>query len=376
MPSSPASLRRLVLETAAKLGFDRAGVASVVQFPALRHFADWILNGHAGSMNYLARRRDPANRDSPFLREDIRHAFPWARSVVCCATLYNTPHPRSTDARDPDRGWISRYAWGDDYHEILLQKTRTLAQALEAELRDRDVTGAPDAQARCYVDTGPIVERAAAQAAGIGWIGKNTCLLDQNLGSWFFLSTLICSAEIEPDSPVADRCGSCTRCLDACPTGALDPATPYRMDASRCIAYLNIELRGDIPEPLRPGIQSNVFGCDICQDVCPWNGAENGRAPFTLQPAFEPRPGTLQPRLEDLARMSEDDYRRLFRHSAVKRAKYQGFMRNVAVAIGNSGQPELAAALQPLRESPDPVVRDHAEWAYTRLSGQQPPSRS
>lgn len=357
------------MEQARQAGFELCGIARVEEFPRLRHFVDWIAAGRAGEMHYLERRTEPdgatgaePSADSalpPLLREDVRHVFPWARSIICCGIVYNAPAPRSVECHDAERGWISRYAWGDDYHETVKQRLRQLAAAIEEAWAD-SADDEPAPEFRVTVDTAPIVERVVAEAAGLGWQGKNTCLIHPQIGSWFFLGTIATSLEIEPDSPLPDRCGSCTRCIEACPTQALEP---YSMDARRCLAYLNIELRGAIPEEFRPAMGDNVYGCDICQDVCPWNR----KAAIRLTPEFQPRAGLVHPRLADLATLGIEGYRRQFRHSAVKRAKYQGLLRNVAVAMGNSGNAGFRPILEQLAAGDDPVVAEHAGWALARL---------
>jgi epoxyqueuosine reductase len=288
-------------------------------------------------------------------RSDVRVPFPWARSVVCVGLQYDTPHPYSTAARK-DRGWISRYAWGDDYHDVMkamLDRVVDGLRALGAE--------AGPFQARTYVDTGPIVERAYAAAAGLGAWGKNTCLLHPEHGSWFFLGEIVTDLALPADAPRPDMCGSCTACLEACPTGAL-PA-PYVLDATRCISYLTIELKGAIPEVLREGVGRHVFGCDICQDVCPWNRKRRRRG----GPAFAPRPEAFEPDLAELAGLDEAGFRERFRRSPVKRAKRRGLLRNVAVALANSGDSSRRPVLERLAADEDPVVREHAAWALRRL---------
>lgn len=365
MSLTSGQLRALVLREASRLGFELCGIAQVDEFPRLRHFVDWIAQGRAGEMHYLTRRMEPTSGavvEPPLLREDVRHVYPWAHSIICCGVVYNAAAPPSIECSDPERGWISRYAWGDDYHDTMKERLRQLAAALsEAWTAAESQSGVPEL--RVTVDTAPVVERVAAERAGIGWQGKNTCLIHPKTGSWFFLGTIACSLKIEPDSPLPDRCGSCTRCIDACPTGALEP---YRMDATRCLAYLNIELRGAIPEEFREAMGHNVLGCDICQDVCPWNR----KAAVTLAPEFQPRPGLLHPRLDELASLNVEGYRELFRHSAVKRAKYQGLRRNLAVAMGNSGRTEFRPLLEEMAEDPDEVVREHARWALDRLAAE------
>jgi epoxyqueuosine reductase len=285
-------------------------------------------------------------------RSDVRAAFPWARSVVSAALQYDTPHPYSTEAPS-DRGWISRYAWGDDYHDVMKARLDRVVLRLAEE--------AGSFRARTYVDTGPIVERAYAAAAGIGAWGKNTCLLHPQHGSWFFLGEIVTDLELEADAPRDDMCGSCTACLDACPTGAF-PA-PYVLDATRCISYLTIEVKGAIPESRREGVDRHVFGCDICQDVCPWNRKRRHRG----DAAFEPRPGLLAPDLGDLAALDAAAFSARFRRSPLKRARRRGLLRNVAVAIGNSGDTTRRPILERLAGDEDPVVREHALWALERL---------
>jgi epoxyqueuosine reductase len=340
----PRALAERAKALALEAGFDLAGVAAADAPRELAFFAEWIARGYAGEMAYLT---SQAPR-----RGDLRRAFPWARSVLSVGAQYDTPHPFSTEA-GAGAGWIARYAWGDDYHDVMKAMLERLAAALEAE--------AGAFRWRAYVDTGPIVERAYAAAAGLGAWGKNTCLLHPEHGSWFFLGELVTDLELLPDAPRPDMCGSCTACLDACPTGAL-PA-PYVLDATRCISYLTIELKGAIPEPLRPGVGRQVFGCDICQDVCPWNRRRRRHG----RPSFEPRAGQLAPDLEELARLDEEGFRARFRGSAVKRAKRRGLLRNVAVALGNSGDPVHRPVLERLADDDDALVREHARWALGRL---------
>ncbi|MGH9489148.1 MAG: tRNA epoxyqueuosine(34) reductase QueG [Terriglobales bacterium] len=407
---SPAALRRLALQCAQAEGCELAGIAPTGEFPYLRHFPAWIAAGRHGEMRYLEREATPdasptapaspaapasgsgsappgppAPPDPQYLRADLRQAFPWARSVLCCALSYNAPGPRSTSARPPGHGWIARYAWGDDYHQVFVAKLRAIAARLAAgagwapdSLRPavepagaqprqpRGGSGkAPNSAApRIYVDTGPLVERVVAYHAGLGWIGKNTCLIHPRIGSFFYLGVILLADEIEPDEPLPDRCGSCTRCIQACPTGAL---TPYQMDARRCLAYLNLELRGPIPAEFRAAMGDNVIGCDICQDVCPWN---EKAGPALLAPELAPRPDRIAPSLAALAGMSEEDYRRAFRGSAVKRAKYIGLLRNLAVALGNNPSPETHTILAQLAQHSHPMVREHAAWALARLRQQ------
>jgi epoxyqueuosine reductase len=343
----------MVKEAAAEAGFDLAGIAParLGDSRELRFFSDWIAAGRAGEMAYL----DARDHQGRLKRASLERVAPWARSVIVCGLNYNTAHPCSTECHDPQRGWISRYAWGPaDYHEVVMDRLRRVEARLREEVADLLL------QTRCYVDTGPVVERVFAAYAGIGWIGKNTCLINQRLGSWLFLGVILTSLELAPDMPAPDRCGSCTRCLDACPTQAF--IAPHELDATRCISYLTIEKRGAIPEELRPDMGSHVFGCDICQDVCPWNR----KAAASSGPEFQPHPQRFHPVLAWLATISDEDWRAAFRGSPIRRAKRSGLRRNAVVAIGNSGERGFMPLLQQLAHDPDPVVAEHAEWALRR----------
>lgn len=378
------------------LGFALCGIAPAEKFPELERLAEWLERGYGGEMRYL---EDPR-------RSDPQRVLTGAKSVIVCAIDYNTAQPYSTevaasaDAEEP-RGWISRYAWGDDYHEVLLQKLDELIASLHERFSEPFL-------ARAYVDTGPVLERPLGHHAGLGWQGKNTCLIHEEHGSWLFLGVIVTTLELAPSlgaagMPPPDLCGNCRLCLDACPTGAL--VEPYVLDARRCISYLTIELRGTIPEELRAPMGQHVFGCDICQDVCPWNR----RAPLTSEIRFAPRaflPGSetqeraadeapekvkqmeevrqasgrereeslFRPRLEWLASLSEEEFQRIFRRSPIRRTKWQGLMRNACIALGNSEvQPGTAAyarirkALERLAASEDEPVADCANWALTRI---------
>lgn len=342
-------------------GFDLVGVAPVsdATLPEADEFEQWIDAGHAGEMKYLEKR----DEDGKLRRASVRNSAPWARSVVVCALNYNTDQPYSTQvaASDNQRGWISRYAWGsNDYHDALMPRLRRV----EATLRQMCAEIAVNLESRCYVDTGPVLERAYAKYAGVGWIGKNTCIIHPKMGSWLFLGVIVTSLELKADAPMPDRCGSCTRCIDACPTDAI--LAPGNLDARRCIAYLTIEKRGSVPEDLRHSIGEHIFGCDICQDVCPWNN-KSGNAPATSLPEFQAREGLFRPELERLASMDEDNYRKMFRHSPVKRAKFSGLKRNVAIAMGNSGNKAFLPALEEMAAGDDEIVAEHARWAMERL---------
>ena len=347
------SLADLVKQSAQAAGFELAGIAPVQDFPELAQFPAWIASGHAGEMKYLESRNDAGN----LKRASLRFTAPWAHSVIVCAINYNTAQPYSTKVQDSDCGWISRYAWSrEDYHEAVMKKLRAVEADLRAAVSDHDL------ETRCYVDTGPIVERVCAKYAGVGWIGKNTCILNQKLGSWLFLGVIVTSLELAVDLPAPDRCGTCTRCIDACPTDAL--IAPYQLDSNRCISYLTIEKRGRIPEEMRSGLGRQVFGCDICQDVCPWNR----KAPATAAPEFEPREGLVNPALDRLAEMTADQFRDTFRRSPIRRTKLTGLRRNAVIAMGNSGNRKFLPLLQTLSTDNDSTVAEHARWAMDKLS--------
>jgi epoxyqueuosine reductase len=358
-----------IAERARALGFDLCGVAPVAaeHLAELSRLPEWLDRGYAGEMKYL---HDPR-------RADPRQVLDGAKSMIVVALNYNTPHepsPPAADAGDAaPHGWISRYAWGDDYHDVLREKLNALVAEMRAQISD-------PFEARAYVDTGPIIERVAAKYAGLGWLGKNTCLIHPKLGSWLFLGVILTTLDLEPTlapggPPPADLCGTCTRCLDACPTQAF-PA-PYVLDARRCISYLTIELRGEIPEDLRPQIGNAVIGCDICQDVCPWNR----KAPVAALAAFEPRDQFFSPELEWLASLSQEEFSAVFRKSAVKRAKWRGIVRNACVALGNSAasldpaaRERVNALLERLAISGEEIIASHARWALARISDPKTPS--
>jgi epoxyqueuosine reductase len=351
IPRLKEELKRAALD----LGFDLAGVAGVADTPEHRFFPEWIAEGRAGEMKYLETR----NQANQLKRASLANAAPWARSVVVCALNYNTDQPYSSHAGSSSQGWIARYAWSQrDYHDVLLEKLRALESKLTDFCSRHDIVSP---RTWCYVDTGPVIERIFAKYAGVGWIGKNTCVLNQQLGSWLFLGVMLTSLELAPDLAPADHCGSCTRCLDACPTNAF-PA-PYQLDATKCISYLTIELRGAIPEKLRPGLGRQVFGCDICQDVCPWNR----HAPSTIVPDFQPRPELVSPDLARLAQLTPEEFRQMFRGSPVKRAKLSGLRRNAVIAMANSGDQHFLPLLQQLSSDEDAVVADHARWGVRQL---------
>jgi epoxyqueuosine reductase len=298
-----------------ELGFDACGIAPATAHPELRFFAEWLSHGYAASMAYLSH--------SAARRADVRNVLPSARSVIALATLYNTSRPYSTECADPERAQVARYAWGDDYHVVIGRRLDALIAWMH-EQHPAPFEAAP------YVDTGPVQERVYAQHAGIGWIGKNACVINERLGSFIFLAEIVCSLPLEPDPPSLDQCGTCTLCLETCPTAAL--VAPGVLDSNRCISYLTIEHRGAIPDEVAPSIGSHVYGCDVCQEVCPWNGA----APVSNDPAWQPRPAWDEPALVDLLQMDEGRLRGALRGSAMKRASADGLRRNVEVASANA----------------------------------------
>jgi epoxyqueuosine reductase len=324
------------------LGFDLVGVAPVASSPEAQFYPKWLERGYAGEMHYLERQK-PA-------RMDPSSILPGARSVIVCAVNYNTSKPATS--YDRLRAWVSRYAWGDDYHEVLRGKMQALAHWIEQQ---------SPSHTRTYVDTGPLLERVFAKYAGIGWFGKNTCIINQKLGSWLFLGCILTDLTVEYDTPAPDRCGTCTRCIDACPTGAI--LEPGVLDSRKCISYTTIELRGEIPESERTAVGHHLFGCDICQDVCPWNR----RAPHSADPAFQARENFFWPELSRLLDLTDDEWTRMIRGTAMKRAKVRGLLRNLMVVAGNSGTPELLPKLRKFLSHADEHVRSHALWAMKRL---------
>jgi len=334
----------------------------VREFRELDCFPGWIAADHHGEMKYMES-RDGAGE---LKRTSLARVAPWARSVIVCAINYNTAQPYSTQASDPTKGWISRYAWSrEDYHEAVMRRLRAVESKLSKHLEETDHCPLPtDHCFRSYVDTGPLIERVFAKYAGIGWIGKNTCLINQKLGSWLFLGVILTSLNLEPGLPAPDRCGTCTRCLDACPTHAF--VAPGKLDARLCISYLTIEKRGEIPESLRSDMGRHVFGCDICQDVCPWNR----KAPVTGVVEFQPRDGLVNPALDWLAEMRQEEFRRVFRESPIRRARLSGLRRNAVIAMGNSGNPKFLPTVKRLAEDPDEAVAEVAQWAATRLQAE------
>ena len=336
---------------AAACQFDLCGIAPAANFAELEFLHEWIARGYHGDMQYMARNADR--------RADVRAVLPSARSVIVLGTVYNSSQPYSAEYRDPSRAAIARYAWGDDYHVVIEQRMQRLVESI------REVAGV--FEHRAYVDTGPVQERVYAQYAGIGWIGKNTCLINSKLGSWVFLSAIITALDLEPDGRALDHCGRCTLCIDACPTGAI--TAPYQLDARRCISYMTIETKGSIPAEHRAAIGEHAYGCDICQDVCPWNR----RAAVSADGPWQPRDGLAFPSLLSLWERSDDDLRRLLKGSPMKRAGVRRLRRNLAVALGNSGDGAAAASLSGSAEetAADPLVREHVAWAVEKLGGEK-----
>jgi epoxyqueuosine reductase len=336
-----------VKQAALDSGFELAGVAPAEPSSDYASYWKWVEEGMAGEMGYLADHRGQ-------VRGDPRNLLPSARTILCVGKLYNSPYPYSSRFNDEERAWISRYAWGRDYHDILREGLLQVVARLS-------VMAGQSFEWRICVDTSPLLERSYARVAGLGWIGKNTCLISEQHGSWFFLGELLLSLDLAPDSPPPDRCGTCRRCIDACPTAAFSQNSDgtWTLDSRNCISYLTIEKRGAVPAEAQAGIGRHVFGCDICQDVCPWNRREH----FGAGNAFEPR--TFAPPLAKLAALDENEFRRMFRDTPVWRAKFSGFLRNVAIAMGNSRQPSFLEPLQRLLANSDPVVAEAANHALS-----------
>jgi epoxyqueuosine reductase len=337
---------------AAELGFDLCGIAPASDFKELGFLREWLERGYAGEMSYLAR--------SAERRADVRAVLPSAASVICLGTVYNTDRPYSTELADRSTALIARYAWGDDYHDVIQRRM----DALVAWMRER---AGLDFEARAYVDTGPVQERVYAQYAGLGWIGKNTCVINEHLGSWVFLSEIICNIRLEPDAPALDQCGTCTLCLDSCPTGAI--VAPYVVDATRCVSYLTIELKGAIPIEHRESLGTHAYGCDICQEVCPWNAqpaaSDAPESPWLPRATFDGRP------LAELWRTPDAELRASLKKSAMTRAGVRRLRRNVAVCAGASADADALTALREVEEPTcdDPMVAEHVHWALELAHG-------
>jgi len=331
---------------AIRLGLDAISIAPALPSEGEQAYRAWLEKGFAGEMGYMAGHQEK--------RCDPRLLLPGARSIIVALQNYNPPEE---DFKPGLVGKIARYARGDDYHQVLKAKLGSLLASLKAK------AGQP-VQGKVYVDTGPVLEREAARRAGLANFGKNTNLLRKGLGSYFFVGEIIVDIELHYDAPqIRDMCGHCTRCLDACPTRAF-PA-PYVLDARKCISYLTIELKGDIPEEMRPQMGSWIFGCDICQEVCPYNH----HAPISQEPSYQPRPECTSPSLLELLLLEPEEFARRFRNSPIKRAKRRGLLRNVAVALGNLKDPSAIPTLAQALQDPEPIVRRHAAWALKEIGG-------
>ena len=344
----PRDLTESIKEKAYELGFSLVGISPVGDYPESQYYKKWLNKGYEAGMDYMARNQEK--------REDVRNLVPGARSVISCAINYNTDYPYSTALNDRKKGWIARYAWGDDYHSLIKNKLEQLKQYMSEN-------NCPGEENRIYVDTGPVLERMYAKYSGIGWIGKNTCLINQEIGSWLLIGELITTAELEYDSQAAERCGTCTSCIDSCPTDAI--TRPYEIDSSKCISFLTIENKESIPAEYREPVGSNIFGCDICQDVCPWNG----KAESVNIKEFLPREGLFYPELKWLSGMDQEQFSKFFKDSPVKRSKRRGLLRNVLVAIGNSRDGEFEDRVIDLLQDDEPLIRKHAVWALHKISG-------
>ncbi len=344
-----STLTQRIQAHAHELGFELVGIIPAARSETIARYRQWVKNGYAGEMHYLEKHLP--------LKTDVRQLLAEAKSVISLAMNYYTLDPPKALAEDPERGQISRYAWGDDYHELirkrLLELVQFIKQAAETELKTR-----------VCVDTAPVIEREYAQKAGIGWIGKNTNLIHWRSGSWYFLSEILVGVALESETPtLRGSCGTCTRCIEECPTDAI--IEPNLLDSRLCISYLTIELKESIPKQLRSKMGNLIFGCDICQEVCPWNS----KAVPTPEPGFHPRDGNLAPKLLSLIGMTQQEFSRRFKGSPIKRAKRRGFLRNVLVAIGNWGDRRAVPALKSALADDEPLVRSHAAWALGRIGG-------
>jgi len=353
---SKMQLKAQLISFARQIGFDSCRIAACDMPTHASEFREWLRQGAHGEMNYMQRGEEK--------RCDPQKVLPGAKSIVVLALNYfqgegNRRSPASAKLRRGRQtaatGTIARYAWGDDYHDVIEAKLDKIDQFL------RGFGG----QQKCYVDTGPILERDHAAQAGIGWHGKNTMLIDEQLGTWFFLAEILTTLELPADQPVEDRCGTCERCIKACPTGAI--TAPHRLDARRCISYLTIELKGSIPLELRPLIGDRIFGCDDCLDVCPWNRF----AQVSHETAFSARESTTGMSLREYLRLSDAEFRQLFKNSPIKRIKHRGFLRNVCVALGNAGDVSDLPALKRAAADPEPLIAEHAAWAIKQIGARQ-----
>ena len=341
---SQIDLKAQLVSFARQIGFDSCRIAPCSEPAHASEFREWLRQGAHGEMDYMQRGEEK--------RCDPQKVLPGARSIIVLALNYfQGEQVRRSPQRAGAIGRIARYAWGDDYHQVIEAKLNKIDQFL------RGFGG----QQKYYVDTGPVLERDHAAQAGIGWHGKNTMLIDERLGTWFFLAELLTTLELPVDEPVAEHCGTCERCIAACPTGAI--TAPHRIDARRCISYLTIELKGAIPLELRPLIGDRIFGCDDCLDVCPWNRF----AQVSHETAFAARQSTTGMSLREYLKLSDGEFRALFKNSPIKRIKRRGFLRNVCVALGNTGDTSDLPALERAEVDPEPLIAEHAVWAVEQI---------
>lgn len=350
------TLSQQIQKRAHDLGFELVGITPAEQSQTIQRYRQWIENGYAGKMGYLERHLP--------LKEDTRRLLQEAKSIISLAMNYYTIDPPKALAENPSRGQISRYAWGDDYHDVIRKRLLDLVDFIKT-------TGETHLKSRVFVDSGPVLEREYAQKAKLGWIGKNTNLINWRSGSWYFLAEVLVSIdlvskELEGETEtLRGSCGTCTKCLEACPTDAF--IEPNVLDSRLCISYLTIELKDSIPKELRSKMGNLIFGCDICQEVCPWNS----KAVSTGEPAFQPRDGNLAPELLSLVNMTQTEFSEKYRGSPIKRAKRRGFLRNVIVAIGNWGSRVAVPALKKALVDDEPLIRGHAAWALGQIGGKQ-----
>ena len=345
---SQVELKRRLFSFARGIGFDSCRVAACGSAPHAEAFRNWLDKGEHGEMGYMERGEEK--------RCDPQKVLPDARSILVLALNYFHRDPQAVDT-PAATGRIARYACGDDYHNLIESKLDKIDEFL------REFGG----QQKCYVDSGPVLERDHAAQAGVGWHGKSTMLINERLGTWFFLAEVLTTLELPPDEPVPDRCGTCERCIKACPTGAI--TAPHRLDARRCISYLTIELKGSIPLELRPLVGNRIFGCDDCLDACPWNRF----AQVSRETAFSARPATMGIPLRDYLSLSDDEFRVLFRNSPIKRIKRRGFLRNVCVALGNVGDSSDLSALERATADSEPLIAEHANWAIQQIRSRRSP---
>jgi epoxyqueuosine reductase len=354
---SRAQLKAQLISYAHQVGFNSCRIAACTAPAHATEFREWLRDGAHGEMHYMERGEEK--------RCDPERVLPGSRSIVVLALNYfqgHSSHPTSqgigvasTVAATAKAGRIARYAWGNDYHDVIANKLDKIDQFL------RGFGG----QQKCYVDTGPILERDQAAHAGIGWHGKSTMLIDEQFGTWFFLAEILTTLELPPDKPVPDRCGTCERCIKACPTGAI--TAPHRLDARRCISYLTIELKGSIPFELRPLVGDRIFGCDDCLDACPWNRF----AQVSHETAFAARHSTIGMSLREYLELTDAEFRAVFKNSPIKRIKRRGFLRNVCVALGNAGDVSDIPALERAAADEEPLIAEHAEWAIHQIRSRQ-----